>query len=175
MVFKVSESCALVVAHITTSNRLHLQTDSLTPHWHVSHPLPTLTWFTVTAGGDTGVCCCTAAGGGVAVLLFELVALRGSFLGAVFSLRGLLRGLGGFWCSREGGGNRSLSLTTGLVDENTDRRSIMLWIGISSKARHWTPSYWCLAPSWQTAAKDVSLGLLQKGEGCIQMNKGWRK
>lgn len=58
----------------------------------VSHPQ--LTWFTLTAGIGTGVCC--SAAGGVTVLLFELVALRGSFLGAVFPLGGLLRGLGGF-------------------------------------------------------------------------------
>lgn len=53
-----------------------------------------LTWFALTAGIGTGVCC--SAAGGVTVLLFELVALRGSFLGAVFPLGGLLRGLRGF-------------------------------------------------------------------------------
>lgn len=87
-------------------------------------PLPTLTWFRVTAGSGAGVCCCTAAAGGAAVV--ELVALRGSFLGAVFPLTGLLRGLRGFWWSWGGGGSSSLSLTAGLVGENrgnTDKQT----------------------------------------------------
>lgn len=77
---------------------------------------PILTWFTVTAGRGAGVCC--SAAGGVA----ELVALRGSFLGAVFPLRGFPRSLGGFWCSRRGGGNRSFSLAAGLVRGDTNRK-----------------------------------------------------
>lgn len=77
-----------------------------------------LTWFTVTAGAGAALGC--RAAGGVAALLFGLVALRGSFLGAVFPLGGLLRGLGGFWCSRGGGGNRSLSREAGLEGGETE-------------------------------------------------------
>lgn len=108
---------------------------------------PTLTWFTVTAGTGTGVCCSTA--GGAAVLVLELVALRGSFLGAVFPLRGFPRGLWGFWCSTEGGGNRSFSLAAGLVREDTKTGSTTRRVTIKPEARQRSPSYRCMADHWQ--------------------------
>lgn len=100
--------CSTLVLELCLNHSLQLSV------WKVTPP-PEPTWLTLTAGIGTGVCC--SAAGGVTVVLLELAAPRGSFLGAVFPLGGLLRGLGGFWCSREGEGNRTFSIAAGLLRE----------------------------------------------------------